>query len=107
MRNLFLIVVALMMAVFIAACGSPPTNAVPTADNATVELTVTPNPEGAEEGTVEATAEADMTAEGTDEATAEATSDSTEEAEMTAEATTEGTEAAMEPAFAVQISGGA
>jgi hypothetical protein len=107
MRNLFLIVVALMMAVFIAACGSPPTTAVPTADNATVEPTVTPNPEGAEEGTVEATAEADMTAEGTDEATAEATSDSTEEAEMTAEATTEGTEAAMEPAFAVQISGGA
>jgi hypothetical protein len=93
MRNLFLVAAALTVAVFIAACGSPPTTAVPTADNATVEPTVTPNPEGAEEGTVEATAEA--------------TSDSTDEAEMTAEATAEGTEAAMEPGFAVQISGGA
>jgi hypothetical protein len=103
MRNLTLIVAALMLAVLIAACGGPQTTAVPTADpaNATGEASVTPNPEGADEGTVEATA--DMT----DEATAEATDDeATDEADSTAEATAEGTDAAMESGFAIQITGG-
>ena len=108
MRQLFLVTAALIVAVFIAACGSPTTTAVPTADpnNAVTEATVTPNPEGAAEGTAEATA--DMTAEGTDEATAEATSDSTDEAtaEATSDSTAEGAEAALNTSFAIQISGG-
>lgn len=105
MRQLFLVIAALIVAVFVAACGSPPTTAVPTADpnNAVNEATVTPNPEGAAEGTVEATAESTM------ESTAEATSDSTDEAtaEATSESTAESTEAALNPSFAIQISGGA
>jgi hypothetical protein len=77
MRNLFLVAAALMLAVSIAACGGAQTTAVPTSDPGSA--------------TVEASVTSNL--EGAEEGTAEATA--------------EGTDAAMNPAFAVEMSGGA
>ncbi|MEO8609829.1 MAG: hypothetical protein ABI690_18195 [Chloroflexota bacterium] len=65
MRTVLSVLMASIVALMIAACGSPTTSAIPTSnpDAATTEPTVTPNPAGVAEGTVEATA--DMMAEST------------------------------------------
>jgi hypothetical protein len=71
MRKLWQFGLMVFIVIFVAACGGTPTPPIPTPDpnNATVEPTVTANPDGVMEETAEAAA--DETAEATAEGTAQ------------------------------------